>query len=152
MACLQPPQQPSPRLEYEHQKLDFGDEMWPSTPGAAPGPGQHPQLPGRAGLRQTGGSAPLPVPCGSTSSRWVRLPWAQVGAVPGRRFLIAFGVGGRQGEEGELWAATDESQISKSTGRAGRGEAWALLCPPRGCGGTPASPLPTGRAQPPWPR
>lgn len=54
-------------------------------------------------------------------------------------------------EEGELWAAADKSHISNGTGRAGTGEPWPLLCPPRGVGVPQHHPLPTGRAEPPWP-
>lgn len=56
----------------------------------------------RAGMRQPAGfasllAAPLPVAREFAGSLWVRLPLVRLGAVPRRRFLIGFAVGGRQG-------------------------------------------------------
>lgn len=55
-----------------------------------------------AGMRQPAGfdslpATPLPVAREFAGSLWVRLPLVRLGAVPRRRFLIGFAVGGRQG-------------------------------------------------------
>lgn len=52
-------------------------------------------------------------------------------------------------EEGELWAATDKSHSSRSTGRAAKGEPWSLLCPSRGVGVPQHRPCPRGGQSPP---
>lgn len=89
----------------------FGDELesiCPGRPGATSGQGgehnTHSSLgrAARAGMRQPAGfasllAAPLPVAREFAGSLWVRLPLVRLGAVPRRRFLIGFAVGGRQG-------------------------------------------------------
>lgn len=83
-------------------------------------------------------------PCASTGSLWVRLPPVQVAAVPRKEISNWVQSGWKAREEGELWAAADKPHIRQGD----KGEPRALLCPPMGCGGAPASPPPTGRAEP----
>lgn len=144
MARLQPP-----CLEYEHQRLDFGDGMCPSTPGAAPG--ECSTLSSQAGQAGQG-----------RGRHWALLPSLCIHRQPlGQASPGAGGSGAKEEisnwvwsgwktrEEGELWAAADKPHISESTGRVTKESPGPCCAHPRGVGVPQHLPHPRGGHSPP---